>query len=457
MAFHKLVKPKQIINYFYGKHNLLQVLSHRSNLPKFKQNLQYYCSKVDSVTPEVCNVGTIGHVDHGKTTLTAAITKYLSEKRKNCKYISYDEIDKAPEEKARGITINIAHVGYTTEKRHYAHTDCPGHADFIKNMISGASQMDGAIVVVAADDGPMPQTKEHLLLVQQIGIKHLVVYINKVDKADEEIAELVEIEMRELLSEYKFDSIETPIVCGSALCALNGDTSKHGLPSIQVLLDALDKHIPTPTRDYVSPFVMPIDNVFNVPGRGTVVVGTLKQGTVKKGVTADLLGFDTQIKTRISDMQIFQNSVPEVHAGENVGLLLRGVKLNSVRRGMMVCQSNSLDITNHFEAQFYLLSTKEGGRRTPMAANGFCTMIYSSTWNIYCRFDLLLQPGVSMLMPGEFTTARITLLSKMPIMEGQNFTIRENNKSTIGTGQITKVFAAIPVNKKKMNEVKFHV
>ncbi|XP_078041893.1 elongation factor Tu-like [Augochlora pura] len=455
--FYKLLKPQQGIIHLYKKYSTSQVITCRSNLQKFvKQNTQRYCSTAKSVKQEICNIGTIGHVDHGKTTLTAAITKYLSEISKDCKYVSYDEIDKAPEEKQRGITINIAHIGYTTKKRQYAHTDCPGHADYIKNMLSGASQMDGAILVVAADDGPMPQTKEHLLLIKQIGIKHIIVYVNKIDLVDDEISDLVEIEMRELLTDYGYDGVDTPFIRGSALLALNGDKSKIGVPSIQSLLDTLDDYIPTVQRDYKSPFVLPIDNIFTVPGRGTVVIGTLTKGIVKKGMTADLLGFDEKKKTHVSDIQIFQKSVPEARAGENVGLLIRGIKLSSVRRGMIVCESNSLNITNHFEVNFYLLTPQEGGRHHSLPRNGFCTTIYCSTWNVYCRFDFLLSEQVNMLMPGEITNARLTSVFRMPITEGQFFTVREN-KRTIGAGQVLKVFNSIEVNKYRLNKVKLNL
>ena len=267
-------------------------------------------------------------VDHGKTTLTAAITKVL-EKDGLANYISYDQIDRAPEEKTRGITINAAHIGYSTKKRSYAHTDCPGHADYVKNMISGASQMDGAILVVAATDGQMPQTREHLLLAKQVGIDKIVVFINKADQVDHEVLELVEIEIRELLCDFGFDGGNCPVICGSALQALNGETSEIGEPSIKKLLDSVDEYIPTPVRDLKSPFLLPIDNAFTVPGRGTVVVGTLKKGTIIKNSESDLLGFDENIRTTVSDIQIFKKSVPKALAGDNVGALLRGVKVNT--------------------------------------------------------------------------------------------------------------------------------
>lgn len=444
---------KSIIQNVHEKHCMLSMLLYRKDLLKFKQSLKYFCTKTNLSNESItCNVGTIGHVDHGKTTLTSAITKYLSQKDKSCKYISYDEIDKAPEEKQRGITINIAHVGYTTSKRQYAHTDCPGHADFIKNMISGASQMDGAILVIGANDGPMPQTKEHLLLAQQLGIKYIIVYVNKADLVDADILELVEIETRELLTIYGFDGFQIPIINGSALLALNGDTSQYGLPSIKLLLDALDNHIPTAERDYTSPFVLPIDNVFTVPGRGTVIVGTIKQGTIKKGMEVQLLGFNESMESFIADIQIFQKSVATARAGDNVGVLIRGIKLNSVRRGMILCQRKSLTFTNHYEAQLYLMSTQEGGRDKPLKKSGYSTKIYSSTWNIFGRFDLLLPSANEILMPGEFTTCRITLLYKMPMLEGQVFTVRENHRS-IATGKITKILQEIPLEKGKLNKI----
>ncbi|XP_054012968.1 elongation factor Tu-like [Hylaeus anthracinus] len=449
-VFCTLVRFNRVIKNVCRKNYTLQ---YRNNLTKFEKSARYFCNKVNITKEETCNVGTIGHVDHGKTTLTAAITKYVSETNKKYKYVTFDEIDKAPEEKKRGITINIAHVGYATNKRTYAHTDCPGHADFLKNMISGASQMDGAILVVAADDGPMPQTREHLLLIKQIGIKHVVVYINKVDLADSEISELVELEVRELLDLYGLNGVQSPVICGSALLALNGDQSNLGVPSIKLLLDALDNYIPTPVRNYEAPFVLPIDNFFSVPGRGTVVVGTLKQGIIKKNMEADLLGFNAKFRTFFADIQIFQKSVLEARAGENVGVLLRGVKLDSVRRGMILCQHKFLALSNHFEAQLYLLGTEEGGRRKPIQQQGFCSQIYSSTWNVYCRFDLLLKEGDTMLMPGEFTTARLTFVFNMPVIEGQVFTVRERNH-TIATGQITKILKEINVDAKRMDKVK---
>ncbi|XP_015124303.1 uncharacterized protein LOC107046239 [Diachasma alloeum] len=411
---------------------------------------RYFSSKEKNAGEEICNIGTIGHVDHGKTTLTAAITKVLSEELKTCKYVPFDEIDRAPEEKARGITINIAHVGYSTKLRRYAHTDCPGHADFIKNMISGASQMDGAILVVASDDGTMPQTREHLYLAKQLGVNHIVVFINKADLVDEELLDLVEIEVRELLTNTGFDGCATPVVRGSALSALNSEKSHYGVDSIKRLMDAVDNYVPTPVRDYKSPFLLPIDNIFNVPGRGTVVVGTLKRGIIKKNDSADLLGFNNDAKTSISDIQIFKKSVPQAMAGENIGVLLRGIKYQNICRGMMLCQKNSLVSSNHFEAQLYLLDTSEGGRHRPLPANGHCTPIYSATWTVQCRFDLKLDGNTKMLMPGEQCATNLTLVKRMPIIEGQSFTIREN-RSTVATGIITKALKSIQIDKRKLN------
>ncbi|CAL4098626.1 unnamed protein product, partial [Meganyctiphanes norvegica] len=293
------------------------------------------------------NVGTIGHVDHGKTTLTAAITKVLQDAGMSS-YMSYDQIDRAPEEKIRGITINTCHVTYSSKLRQYYHTDCPGHADFVKNMISGASQMDGAILVVAANDGQMPQTREHLLLAKQVGVKKICVYVNKADLVDDDVLELVEIEVRELLDDYGFDGNNSPFIVGSAKLALSGDKSPIGEPSIYNLMEALDNYIPVPTRDLESPFVLPLDNFFSVPGRGSVVVGTIKCGKIKKGTNAELLGFDKQIKTTVGDVQVFKKSVSIAEAGQNVGVLLRGIKISVLHRGMSLTAKGSAASLNRF-------------------------------------------------------------------------------------------------------------
>ena len=394
-----------------------------------------------------CNVGTIGHVDHGKTTLTAAITKILS-KDGATRYISYDEIDKAPEEKARGITINAAHVEYITKNRHYAHTDCPGHADYIKNMISGASQMDGAILVVAATDGQMPQTREHLLLAKQVGVKKVVVFINKVDLVENDVLELVEIEMRELLDDFGFDGLHSPMIHGSALLALNGDTSELGENSVWKLLDAIDSYFSIPTRDNTSPFMLPIDNAFTVPGRGTVVIGTLARGTVKRNMEAELLGFDEEIKTSISDVQVFKKSIPVAKAGDNMGALLRGVRIHSVQRGMLLCAAGSQVVGNHFEAKVYFLTRAEGGRSKPITSK-YIQQLFSRTWNVPCRIDLI---GSEMLMPGEHGSVYLTLLRKMVMIEGQTFTIRENHR-TVGTGIIVKVLNSLNIVKSNLSKL----
>ncbi|KAF4532013.1 hypothetical protein B566_EDAN014735 [Ephemera danica] len=385
-----------------------------------------------------CNVGTIGHVDHGKTTLTAAITK-VSERDGLSKYISYDEIDRAPEEKARGITINAAHIEYSTKKRHYAHTDCPGHADYIKNMISGASQMDGAILVVAANDGQMPQTYEHLLLAKQVGIKQIVVFVNKADLVDQEVRDLVEIEIRDLLTDFGFDGNNTPVIHGSALLAMKGDKSEFGEPSIRKLLEALDLHVYSPQRDYTSPFVLPIDNAFTVPGRGTVVTGTILQGAMKKNDEADLLGFDENVKTTLSVVQIFKKSVNSAKAGDNVGVLLRNVRVAAVQRGMLLCARNSKSTSNQFDAKIYFLSRSEGGRSRPVMTK-YIQMLYSQTWSCTCRLDLM--PQNDMIMPGDHAPIRLTLLRKMVMNEGQPFTIRENNV-TVATGIVTKQLPSV--------------
>lgn len=414
------------------------------NLNHFKS----FSSKVKDELKELpdkphCNVGTIGHVDHGKTTLTAAITRVL-EKDGLANFTSYDQIDKAPEEKARGITINAAHVGYATKFRTYAHTDCPGHADYIKNMISGASQMDGSILVVAGTDGQMPQTREHLLLAKQVGIEKIAVYINKADLVDEEVLDLVEIEIRELLCDFGFDGENCPVIRGSALKALQGDTSPIGEESIHKLLEAIDDYIPTPQRDTTSPVVMPIDNFFTVPGRGSVIVGTIKVGTMKRNDEIEMLGFDQEIKSTISDIQIFKKSVPKAIAGENVGVLLRNIKISNLQRGMILCAKGSQSLSNHYDANIYLLSRSEGGRKLPLSSK-YIQQLFSNTWNIPARIDI---QNNSMIMPGDHGSVRITLFKKMVMKDGQPFTIREQGM-TVATGIITKKHDSVnlPLNK----------
>ncbi|XP_059489784.1 elongation factor Tu [Neocloeon triangulifer] len=385
-----------------------------------------------------CNVGTIGHVDHGKTTLTSAITKILAKEGKS-RYTTFDEIDSAPEEKGRGITINVAHVYYQTKARHYAHTDCPGHADYVKNMISGASQMDGAILLVAATDGQMPQTMEHLLLARQIGIKHIVVFINKADLVDKDTLELVELEIRELLCDFGFDGVNAPIIFGSALQALKGEETEYGVPSIRRLMDALDSYIPTPTRDYKSPFEMPIDNVFSVPGRGTVITGTIKTGTINKGDDAVVLGFNAEHKTVVNGLQVFKKDVSQSKAGDNVGVLVKNLKVADLEKGMIMCARNSKKISNHYKANIYFLTKGEGGRRKPIL-NKYIQQLFSLTWNCAARIDL--EAGQNMFMPGQHGQVYLTLIKKMAMTIGQPFTIRENNV-TVATGMITQTFESL--------------
>ncbi|KAK7492538.1 hypothetical protein BaRGS_00016204 [Batillaria attramentaria] len=383
-----------------------------------------------------CNVGTIGHVDHGKTTLTAAITKVLAEAGYGrTKFVKYDDIDKAPEEKARGITINSTHIEYETENRHYAHTDCPGHIDYVKNMITGTSQMDGAILVIAATDGTMPQTREHLLLAKQIGVEHVVVYINKSDLVDDETLELVELEARELLEEYGFDGNNTAVVPGSALMAMKGERDEIGRDSILRLMDAVDNTIPTPNRDLSGPFLMPVETVVSVPGRGTVVVGTVQRGSLKKGQEVELLGFGNAIKTAASDIHVFHKSVPECTAGDNVGTLLRGVKSDLVQRGMFLGKLGSLQQYDTFEAQIYVLTKAEGGRTKPVL-DQYIQVMYSNTWNISACIKL--PEGINMVMPGDTASVQVVLRKPMVVKEGHRFTIRERNLTTV-TGLITKM------------------
>jgi len=401
---------------------------------------------------EHCNVGTIGHVDHGKTTLTAAITKVLAKQAAST-YVPFDRIDQAPQEKLRGITINTAHVGYKSEKRSYAHTDCPGHMDFIKNMISGTTQMDGAILVVAATDGLMPQTREHVSLARQIGLERLVVYVNKCDLVDADFMELVEMEIRELLEEHAFDGENTPFVFGSALQALEGnEESEFGEASIRRLISALDEHVTVPERDVNAPMYLPIDNFMSIPSRGTIVIGTLKQGVMKKGTACELMGFDQRIKTVISGMQVFHQNVTEASAGQNVAAVLRGVKTSDINRGMVLVPLKTAKIQNRFVAQIFMIPTEEGGRTRAFPVM-FQHLMFCDTWNVLTRFDI--QGGQEMVMPGEQCTVEGTLVYRMSLRVGMKFQVREEKK-TVATGLITKILPSVEVPKgKRLHKVDF--
>ncbi|KAL6264659.1 hypothetical protein P5V15_004759 [Pogonomyrmex californicus] len=406
-------------------------------LPTITSQRFYAEKQVFSRDKPHCNIGTIGHVDHGKTTLTAAITKILSEKQLATAK-GYNEIDNAPEEKARGITINVAHIEYQTENRHYGHTDCPGHADYIKNMITGTAQMDGAILVVAATDGTMPQTREHLLLAKQIGIKYIVIYINKVDAADSEMVELVEMEIRELLSEMGFDGDNVPVVKGSALCALEGKNPEIGAQSVLELLDAVDKHIPTPIRDLDKPFLLPVENVYSIPGRGTVVTGRLERGKIKKGTDCEFIGYNKVFKSVITGIEMFHKILEEAHAGDQLGALVRGVKRDEVRRGMVMCKPGSMKAYDHVEAQVYILSKEEGGRKKPIA-NMIQVQMFCRTWDVAAQCSIV---GKDMAMPGEDSTFILKLIRPMVLEKGQRFTLRDG-MVTLGTGVITNTLKSL--------------
>lgn len=399
---------------------------------------RFYSSKqvFDRSKPH-CNVGTIGHVDHGKTTLTAAITKVLSQ-MELATAKEYSDIDKAPEEKARGITINVAHVEYQTEKRHYGHTDCPGHADYIKNMITGTSQMDGAILVVAATDGTMPQTREHLLLAKQIGIDNIVVFINKVDVADNEMIDLVEMEVRELLTEMGYDGINIPVIKGSALCAIEGTNPEIGQNAIKKLLEAVDSYIPTPVRELDKPFLLSIENVHTVTGRGTVVTGKLERGKIKKGMECEVIGYNKKLKTTITGIEMFHQTLEEAEAGDQMGALLRGLKRDDVRRGMIMCKPGSIKANDHLECQMYMLTPAEGGRKKPL--NSFMQgQMFCKTWD--CAAQINLQKK-DLIMPGEDFGVTLKLLKPMVCEKGYRFTIRDG-AMTIATGVITNVLPGL--------------
>ncbi len=392
-------------------------------------------AKFERTKPHV-NVGTIGHIDHGKTTLTAAITKVLHEKYPTLNQASaFDQIDKAPEERQRGITISIAHVEYQTEKRHYAHVDCPGHADYIKNMITGAAQMDGAILVVAATDGPMPQTKEHVLLARQVGVPYIVVALNKTDMVDdEEILELVELEVRELLSEYEFPGDDLPVVRVSALKALEGDAEWS--EKLLGLLDAVDEFIPQPEREIDKPFLMPVEDVFTITGRGTVVTGRIERGVIKVNETVDIVGIKEQKQTTtVTGVEMFRKLLDEGQAGENVGLLLRGTKRDDVERGQVVVKPGSITPHTDFEGQVYILSKDEGGRHTPFF-NNYRPQFYFRTTDV--TGVVTLPEGTEMVMPGDNTEMSVQLIQPIAMEEGLRFAIREGGR-TVGAGRVTKI------------------
>jgi elongation factor Tu len=390
--------------------------------------------KFQRTKPHV-NVGTIGHVDHGKTTLTAAITTILSKKFGGAAK-KYDEIDSSPEEKARGITINTAHVEYETEKRHYAHVDCPGHADYIKNMITGAAQMDGAILVVSSADGPMPQTREHILLARQVGVPYIIVYMNKADMVDDpELLELVEMEVRELLSKYDFPGDDTPIVIGSALKALEGDQSDIGEPSILKLAEALDSYIPEPERAVDRPFLMPVEDVFSISGRGTVVTGRVERGVVKVGEEIEIVGIVPTVKTTCTGVEMFRKLLDQGQAGDNVGVLLRGTKREEVQRGQVLAKPGSIKPHTKFSAEIYVLSKDEGGRHTPFF-NGYRPQFYFRTTDVTGSIEL--PAGTEMVMPGDNVSIKVSLIQPIAMDEGLRFAIREGGR-TVGAGVVAKI------------------
>ena len=391
--------------------------------------------KFERTKPHV-NVGTIGHVDHGKTTLTAALTKICAEARGGA-FIAYDQIDNAPEERERGITIATAHVEYESETRHYAHVDCPGHADYVKNMITGAAQMDGAILVVSAADGPMPQTREHILLARQVGVPYIMVYMNKADQVDdEELLELVDMEIRELLSSYDFPGDDVPIITGSALKALEGDTSDIGVPSILKLVEAMDDYFPQPVRDTDKPFLLPIEDVFSISGRGTVVTGRVERGVVKVGEEIEIVGIKDTIKTTCTGVEMFRKLLDEGRAGDNVGVLLRGIKREDVERGQVLAHKGTINPHTKFEAEVYILSKDEGGRHTPFF-KGYRPQFYFRTTDVTGACEL--PEGVEMVMPGDNVQMKVELIAPIAMEEGLRFAIREGGR-TVGAGVVAKIF-----------------
>jgi elongation factor Tu len=390
--------------------------------------------KFNRAKPHV-NVGTIGHVDHGKTTLTAALTKVMAAKHGGT-FMAYDQIDKAPEEKARGITIATAHVEYESDARHYAHVDCPGHADYVKNMITGAAQMDGAILVVSAADGPMPQTREHILLARQVGVPYIVVYMNKADMVDDaELLELVELEVRDLLTTYEFPGDKTPIVIGSALKALDGDATDIGVKSVEKLVAEMDKYIPVPERLIDGPFLMPIEDVFSISGRGTVVTGRIDRGIVKVGDEVEIVGIKATTKTICTGVEMFRKLLDEGRAGDNVGVLLRGTKREEVERGQVLAKPGSITPHTNFECEVYILTKEEGGRHTPFF-KGYRPQFYFRTTDVTGAVEL--PEGAEMVMPGDNIQMKVELISPIAMEEGLRFAIREGGR-TVGAGVVAKI------------------
>ncbi|MGB9154155.1 MAG: elongation factor Tu [Alphaproteobacteria bacterium] len=389
--------------------------------------------KFDRSLPH-CNIGTIGHVDHGKTSLTAAITKILA-KTGQAVYKAYDQIDAAPEEKARGITISTAHVEYRTKKRHYAHVDCPGHADYVKNMITGAAQMDGAILVVSAADGPMPQTREHILLARQVGVPAIVVFMNKMDMADPELAELVEMEIRDLLTKYSYPGDTTPIVRGSALCALEDKSPELGEQAIMKLMDAVDEFIPQPARALDKPFLMPVEDVFSISGRGTVVTGRIEQGIVKVGEEIEIVGIRPTVKTIVTGVEMFRKLLDQGEAGDNIGALLRGTKREDVERGQVLAKPGSITPHTKFKAECYVLTKDEGGRHTPFFTN-YRPQFYFRTTDV--TGEVILPAGTEMVMPGDNITCEVHLIAPIAMDQGLRFAIREGGR-TVGAGVVAAI------------------
>ena len=390
--------------------------------------------KFERTKPHV-NIGTIGHVDHGKTTLTAAISKVLHEKGFGSEEVkSFDQIDNAPEEKERGITINTAHIEYETEKRHYAHVDCPGHSDYVKNMVTGAAQMDGAIIVVAATDGPMPQTREHILLARQVNVPRLVVFLNKCDMVDdEEMFELVEMEMRDLLASYDYDGDNTPIIRGSALGALNGEPQ--WVEKVMELMNAVDEWIPLPPRDIDKPFLMPVEDIFSITGRGTVATGRIETGIVKVGDEVQIMGLGAELKSTVTGVEMFRKLLDQGEAGDNVGLLLRGIDKDEVKRGMVICHPGLVHPHDHFKAQISVLKKEEGGRHTPFK-NHYRPQFYIRTLDV--TGEITLPEGIEMVMPGDHVSIEVTLIHPVACDKGLRFAIREGGR-TVGSGQITDI------------------